>query len=183
MLGTEVPLFDIANHYQSGDKHDFLVRSTHLGQSLASYFTRSQATYVKVGTSLVNRLTGSNTEEAQDPDHLVVLMRGHGFTTAAASIEQAVYQAIHTQITAKVQKDALKMQSAFSSAHLEGKIDDSGNITKGSLKTAAKPHYLNAHEASDTSSTNQSSSERAWRLWEREVSISKLYVNELKKEE
>lgn len=180
-LGTEVPVFDAANHYQSGDKHDFLIRSTQLGQALASYFTKSQATYVKVGTSLVNRITGSHTEAPQNPDHPVVLMRGHGFTTAAASIEQAVYQAIYTPLAAKTQAVALTMQGAFSDALLQGKVDDSGNITKGSSKSAAKLQYLNDQEASDSSSMNESNGGRAWKLWEREVSVAKLYVNTLRK--
>lgn len=180
-LGTEVPVFDAANHYQSGDKHDFLIRSTHLGQALASYFTKSQATYVKVGTSLVNRITGSHTEAAQIPDYPVVLMRGHGFTTTAASIEQAVYQAIYTPKAAKAQAVALTMKGAFSDAQLQGKVDDSGNITKASSKSAAKLNYLNDQEASDSSSMNESVGGRAWKLWEREVSVSSLYVNTLKK--
>ena len=177
--GAEVPVFDITNHYQSGDKHDFLVRSTPLGQALAAHFTKSQATYVKVGTSLVNRITGSHSEAPQDPDHKVVLMRGHGFTTAASSIEQAVYQAIYTQVAAKAQAVALTMQNAYADARLEGKVDDSGNITKGSSRSAAQLHYLSAQELSDSASMNQTNSERAWMLWEREILASKLYVNEL----
>ena len=176
-----MPVFEIANHYQSGDKHDFLVRSTHLGQALASHFTKSQATYVKVGTSLVNRITGSHTEDPQDPDHAVVLMRGHGFTTAATSIEQAVYQAIYTQVAAKAQTVALMMQNAYSESKLEGKVDDSGNITKGTMKPANELHFLKAQEASDSSSMNTLNAERAWKLWERETSVSGLYINELQK--
>ena len=179
--GTEVPIFDIANHYQSGDKHDFLVRSTHLGQALASHFAKSQATYVKVGTSLVNRITGSHTEAPQDPDYPVVLMRGHGFTTAAASIEQAVYQAIYTQIAAKAQAEAIKMHNAYSDAQIEGKIDDSGSITKGTSKSSGKLHYLSAQDASDSAGMNQIAAHRAWKLWQREVSVSNLYINELAK--
>lgn len=107
-------------------------------------------------------------------------MRGHGFTTAASSIEQAVYQAIYTQVAAKAQAVALTMQNAYADARLEGKVDDSGNITKGSSKSAAQLHYLNTQELSDSASANQSNGERAWRLWEREVSVSRLYVNELR---
>ena len=108
-------------------------------------------------------------------------MRGHGFTTAASSIEQAVYQAIYTQVAAKAQAVALTMQNAYADARLEGKVDDSGNITTGRLKSAAQLHYLNTPELSDSASMNQSSAERAWRLWEREISVSRLYANELVK--
>ena len=96
-------------------------------------------------------------------------------------MEQAVYQAIYTQIAAKAQAVALTMQNAYADARLEGKVDDSGNITKGSSKSAAQLHYLNAQELSDAASMNQSNGERAWKLWEREISASKLYLNELMK--
>ena len=178
--GTEVPVYEIANHYQSGDQHDFLVRSAHLGQALASQFAKSQATYVAVGTSIVNRITGSHSEAPQDPDHPVVLMRDHGFATAATSIEKAVYQAIYTQIAAKAQASALNIQTAYSEAKIQGKVDDGGNITKGTVKPAVGLHYLTAQEASDTASTNAKVYNRAWKLWEREVSVSSLYINELR---
>ena len=151
----------------------------HLGQALASQFTKTQATYVKVGASIVNRITGTHTEAPQDPDHPVVLMRGHGFTTAAMSIEQAVYQAIYTQAAAKAQTVALIMQNACLDSKLEGKVDDSGNISKGIVKSATNLHHLNAHEAADsTSMIDTSFVGRAWKLWAMEVSTSHLYVND-----
>ena len=84
-------------------------------------------------------------------------------------------------MAAKAQTTALLMQNAYSSAKLEGKVDDSGNITKGSVKSAAELHYLKAQEVTDSSSMNTLNSERAWKLWEREVSVSNLYVNELRR--
>lgn len=106
-------------------------------------------------------------------------MRDHGFTTAATSIKKAVYQAIYTQIAAKVQAAALTMQNAYSGATVQGKVDDGGNITKGTVKPAVELQYLTAQEASDTSSMNAKVNDRAWKLWEREVSVSSLYINEL----
>lgn len=179
-IGTEVPVFDIAHHYRSGDSHDFLVRSKHLGEALAACFTRSQATYVKVGTSIVNRITGSYTGTSHDPDHNVVLMKGHGFTTAAPSIELAVYQAIYTPTAAKAQTTALITKNAYSAAKLDGKVDESGNIKQASIEPTGDLHYLSTQEAADAWAMNRSSSSRPWHLWEREVSISPLYINELR---
>lgn len=180
-IGTEVPVFDIAHHYQSGDSHDFLVRSKHLGEALAACFSRSQATYVKVGTSIVNRITGSQSGTPPDPDHNVVLMKGHGFTTAAPSIELAVYQAIYTPTAAKAQTTALLTKKAYFAATLDGIVNESGKIKQASIESTGGLHYLSAQEAADAWAMNRSSSNRPWQLWEREVSISPLYINELKK--
>ena len=106
-------------------------------------------------------------------------MRNHGFTTAATSIEYAVFQAIYTQVAAKAQSSALTMQNAYSGTKIQGKIDDGGNITKGTVKPAVELHYLTAQEASDAASMNAKVYDRGWRLWKREVSVSSLYVNEL----
>ena len=176
-----MPLFDIKQHYQSGDSHDFLVRNAHLGEAFAAHFTTSQATYMKVGTSIVNRITGSKTEAPSAPDHPVVLMQGHGFATVASSIEQAVYQAIFTQAAAKAQTTALTIQRAYSEAKLDGKVEDSGNIKQASIKHAQDVQYLNSQEAADSTKMNHQVAERAWKLWEREVSVSPLYVNDIKR--
>ena len=181
IAGTEVPVFDIGHHYRSGDKHDFLVRNAHLGEALASHFIKSQATYVKVGTSIVNRITGSHVEAPTEVDHNVVLMRGHGFTTAASSIEQAVYQAMYTRTAAKVQTTAMMTQSVYFEAGLDGKVDDSGNIKQARIKPARELHYLTSQEVTDASAMNQSVAQRSWQLWEREVSVSALYANEMRK--
>lgn len=180
-VGTEVPVYNIAHHYQSGDSHDFLLRSKNLGEALAGYFSKSQATYVKVGTSIVNRITGSHAEAPRDPDHNVVLMQGHGFATAARTIEQAVYQAIYTQAAAKAQTMALITKNAYSGAKLNGKVEESGSIKQASIDPIGELHYLDASETTDASAMNRSASSRAWQLWEREVSVSPLYINELKK--
>ena len=180
-VGTEVPVFDISHHYRAGDIQDYLVRNVHLGEALASSFTKSQAAYAKVGASIVNRITGSHTEDSDEPDQSVVLMRGHGFTTAASSIEHAVYQAIYTQTAAKVQTTALLTQNAHFGAKLDGKIDDSGNIRQASIKPGQKLHYLASHqELRDASAMNQWVVGRSWPLWEREISVLALYVNDVK---
>ena len=157
------------------------MRNVHLGEALASHFIKSQATYVKVGTSIVNRITGSHPEEPVEVDHNVVLMRGHGFTTAASSIEQAVYQAMYTHTAAKVQTTAMITQSIYLGAELNGKVDDSGTIKQARIKSAQELHYLNSQEVTDASAMNRSVAPRSWQLWEREVSVLALYVNEMRK--
>lgn len=110
-VSTEV--FDIGHNYRAGDIHDFLVQNVHPGQALASSKTESQATYVKVGTSFMDRMTGSHTEDPNRPDHSVVLMRGHGFAIVAPSTEQVIFQAIYTRIAAKVQTTASVTQRVY----------------------------------------------------------------------
>ena len=176
-----MPVFDITQHYQSGDSQDFLVQSIRLGEALAATFSRSQATYAKVGASIVNRLTGSHTEAPTDVDHNVVLMQNHGFSTAASSIEEAVYQAIFTQEAAKAQTTALTAGSAHFRAKMNGKVDESGNIKQASIESVEDVHYLNAKQATDSWSTMRMSIDRPWQLWTREVEVSPLYENKLRK--
>lgn len=41
-VGTEVPVWDIAKHYNRGDTHNLLVSNQTLGAALASAFTSTQ---------------------------------------------------------------------------------------------------------------------------------------------
>ena len=174
-------MFDIAHHYQSGDNQNFLVDSKRLGEALATSFIKSQATYVKVGTSIVNRLTGSHTEASTDVDHNVVLMKNHGFTTVASSVEKAVYQAIYSQAAAKAQTTALITRNAHFGDKIDGKVDEAGNIKQANIQPVEGIHYLDAKQAAETWSTLQLTVDRPWQLWEREVNVSRLYVNEFRK--
>ena len=110
-------MWDISSHYPSGSKHDFLVRNTTLGASLSAAFkpaTSAGFIYSKVRSALPSQIGGGSTEPANEPDHAVVLMQGHGFTTAAHGIEEAVYQAIYTKEAANI--TGLSMEF--------GKLDD-----------------------------------------------------------
>ncbi|KAK7177865.1 hypothetical protein PSPO01_16088 [Paraphaeosphaeria sporulosa] len=69
-LGTSTPVFDISQSYQSDDIQDMLVRNTRLGKDLADHFADSK-------------------EEMGKADHAVVLMRSHGMTVVAPSIEDS----------------------------------------------------------------------------------------------
>jgi ribulose-5-phosphate 4-epimerase/fuculose-1-phosphate aldolase len=68
----------------------------------------------------------------------VVLMRGHGSTAAGASIQQAVYRAIYTEMNARLQMQAAAL----------------GTIT-----------FLSAEEASKAEATLDGQLGRAWELW------------------
>ena len=72
-LGTEVPIYDITSLYKPEDSQSLLVNSQDFGSVLAEKFS---------------------------PDHNVVLMANHGFTTVGTSIRQAVrsYLTLKTEI-------------------------------------------------------------------------------------
>lgn len=104
-------------------------------------------------------------------------MRGHGFTTCAANIEQAVYQALYTKTNAEIQTSSLLLRTAFMSAnHVPAKErkDEKPIDTVG-------VHYLTAQEASDTRLMNERTASRPWSLWVKEVEDAGLYTNELSK--
>ncbi len=68
----------------------------------------------------------------------VVLMRGHGVTVVGATLRQAVFRAIYTELNARIQLLAMGI----------GKVE-----------------YLNAAEAAAATSVNDSQVGRAWDLW------------------
>jgi hypothetical protein len=187
--GTSVPVWDINSAYSSSDKqHDLLVKNTTHGNSLAASFkpaTSSGFIYSKMRSALPSQIAGVAPEASDDPDHTVVLMRGHGFTTCADSIEAVVFQAIYTREAARVQTTGLLTQNAYFGANLEGKVDvdNGGKIKSGAVKQDEKLKYLNDKEAAGTWQFNRDTMTRPWGLWVREVEIDPLYQNEVKKEE
>jgi HCOMODA/2-hydroxy-3-carboxy-muconic semialdehyde decarboxylase len=95
---------------EAGGNTDMLIRDRPLGAALAQ--------------SLGNRA--------------VVLMRGHGSTVVGASVEEAVFRAIYTEMNAKLQMQALAL---------------------------GEPVYLNEEEAAKSMRTNRGVLRRAWDLW------------------
>src|SRR2546421_11651007 len=93
MIGRDVPVFDIAPLYQSGDQQDMLVNNVRFGLALASTFSVSD-----IGSS---------------PEYNVVLMRRHGYTTHGKDIETAIYRAIYTKINALAQTNAIMLRQSF----------------------------------------------------------------------
>ncbi|KIX99338.1 uncharacterized protein Z520_04914 [Fonsecaea multimorphosa CBS 102226] len=145
-LGTSVPVWDIAEAQQADDISDLLVRNTRLGSSLASSFA---------GTARDDDTSGGGD---QLPHHVVALMRGHGFTVLAGSIQDCVMRAVYTQKNAMIQTTALVTRAA-------------SGFTGGSVS------YLSQKEAVDSKWSIRESAHRPWKLWLREVEASNLYTN------
>ena len=119
-----------------------LVRNTHLGAALAAAFSDS-----KDSTS-------------KSPDHAVVLMRGHGLTVIAPSIQECVLRAVYTQKNASIQTTALITRAA-----------------QYGTSQAPAVKYLNPAEAAASAEMTRWSAMRPWGLWIREVEAAGLYVN------
>lgn len=144
-LGSEVPVFDIADAYRAEDTRDMLVRNTHLGAALAAEFSDSKE--------------GGESESESELNYAVVLMRGHGFTVVAPSIEDCVLRAIYTQKNAVIQTTALTTRAGY----IGGKAD--------------QVRYLSEDEARAAEEMTRWSAMRPWKLWLREVESADLYVN------
>src|SRR5262249_37455936 len=79
--------------------------------------------------------------------HAVVLMRGHGCTVVASSLQIAVFRAIYTEFNAKAQSSAQQL---------------------------GPPIFLSPGEAAVTAAANEAQVDRAWQLWKAEAELSKL---------
>ncbi|KAH9213516.1 class II aldolase and Adducin N-terminal domain-containing protein [Leptodontidium sp. 2 PMI_412] len=140
-LGASTPVYDISALYNAGDKQDMLVRDTRLGKALADCFANSNS-------------------ESRSGDHAVVMMRGHGMTVIAPSIEDCVLRAIYTQQNASIQTTVLMTRSGY----------------RGSVPLP-EVRFLNDGEAADSAVMTQWSSGRPWKLWVREIEQAGLYIN------
>jgi hypothetical protein len=182
-IGKDVPVWDASKHYPSGSKHDFLVRDSTLGASLASTFkpaTSAGFIFSKVRSALPSQVGGSQGEQPLEPDHAVVLLQGHGFTTVARGIEEAVYQSIYTKEAAKTQTTALAIHNAHFGHNIEGKVDvqGGGSIKSAKAKIEGDLKYLSDRESADTWESLQGTVARPWSLWTREVEVNPLYKND-----
>ncbi|KAK1750074.1 Adducin-related protein 2 [Echria macrotheca] len=147
-LGNDVPIFDAGAVYSPGEQQDLLVRDSRLGTALASRFT----------------LAEDDRAPAAQPDHNVVLMRRHGYTTHGRDIETAVYRAIYTKVNASVQTNSMLLRSAMPSLGpaAQAKFDFeplTDEMCKGCLKM------------------NEGTQDKPWKLWAAEVEKSSLYIN------
>lgn len=111
-LGATVPVYEIRQH--AGETSDLLVRNQALGEALAQSL-------------------GANA---------VALMRGHGSVAVGVSIKQAVFRAIYTENSARLQLEATRL----------GEID-----------------FLTDGEAQATSDMNDQHLDRPWQMWVRKV--------------
>ena len=108
MGAAGVPVFDVRE--VSGPDNDLLIGSPALGRALAA----------RLGQGLV------------------VLIRGHGWVAAGASVRTAVLHAVYTEIDAKAETEALKL----------------GPVT-----------FLNEAEARNAMALNDRQADRPWAIW------------------
>lgn len=118
-LGTQVPVWDIAEAYDQNDIKDLLVRNIHLGKSLATSFS------------------DDNMPEYLHP---VVLMRGHGFTVLAESIPDCVMRAVYTQKNAMIQSTALTTRAADPTARGEFRYLDEEEVAAATKMAKVSGH-------------------------------------------
>jgi ribulose-5-phosphate 4-epimerase/fuculose-1-phosphate aldolase len=121
-----------------------LIRNTHLGNALASHF--------------------ANSESGRQPDYAVVLMRGHGLTVIAPTIQDCVLRAVYTQKNAGIQTASLLTHAAYFGSN-------------GGAASRAEIKYLSEDESKAATEMTRWSALRPWGLWLREVEAAGLYVN------
>jgi hypothetical protein len=153
--GEHVPVFDIAELYAEGEPQNMLVSNAKFGAGLATKFTKEQESSMPKNTS---------------PDHSVVLMKKHGFTTLGTDIPATVFRALYTQTNAVIQTNALLLQKAATPRNWPGAGQDFGGLVS-----------LSAKEARDCQKLGEGTQERPWGLWVREVEACPLYVNKMPK--
>jgi HCOMODA/2-hydroxy-3-carboxy-muconic semialdehyde decarboxylase len=112
MGAAGAPVFDVRE--VSGPDNDLLIGSPALGQALAA----------RMGLGLV------------------VLIRGHGWVAAGASVRTAVLHAVYTEIDARAETEALKL----------------GPVT-----------FLNEAEAKNAMALNDRQADRPWAIWRARV--------------
>lgn len=141
-----------------------LVSNHRFGASLAEHFTnRASGGSTSSGTGNSNS-NSSNNSHRNEPDHAVVLMRRHGFTTLGYDIPMAVYRAIYTAKNAAIQTQSILLRDAFASR-------------PGPVRFMNDPHPLTLEQAKGCAEANERVQGRAWKLWCREVERNALYVN------
>src|SRR5215813_1930707 len=111
-VGTETPIFEIRECV--GDGSDLLVRNRELGASLA---------------------------KALGPKS-VVLMRGHGVTVTASTLQEAVYRGVYVDVNARLQLEAIGLGAV---------------------------NYLTEEEGRTAAAANASQISRAWEMWKMKV--------------
>jgi HCOMODA/2-hydroxy-3-carboxy-muconic semialdehyde decarboxylase len=111
-IGAGAPIFEIRDF--AGDASNMLVDNSSLGEALA-------------------RTLATNT---------LVLMRGHGFAVVGRTLQEVVYNAMHTVLNARVQMDALRL----------------GRVT-----------YLTGGESAAVSNLHSGVYDAYWQIWARQT--------------
>jgi hypothetical protein len=154
--GDRVPVFDISKYYLPNDTQDLLVKNQRLGAAFAREFSSAPSNF----SSYPNSSLGF-------PAHNLLLMQSHGFTTCATDLKIVTYQGIYALTDAKVESEALQIQHAYTGRAARNGEDGNGLV------------YLTPKQVRDTWETMLGTISRPWGLWEREVRVNPLYVNEL----
>ncbi|KAK5084639.1 hypothetical protein LTR05_005717 [Lithohypha guttulata] len=147
-MGLNVPLWDITPLYNSTERQDMLVNNARFGSALAAAFSNSTSTSDNPSTL---------------PTYPLVLQRYHGFSTAATSLSNVVYQSIYATDNAVVETAQLEARRAV------------GGEALGSIEA------LSLNEVQ--TSTGLGADDYAFRAWEGfawEVQHLSDYVNELR---
>jgi ribulose-5-phosphate 4-epimerase/fuculose-1-phosphate aldolase len=113
---------------------------------------------VRLGASLAEAFGEPST--SGPPERNVVLMKHHGYTTHGKDIATACYRTIYTLINAGIQTNATLLQAAAKAG--------------GSVESATV-HGLSERHARDCQIMAETTQDKAWRLWSREVGASPLY--------
>lgn len=143
--GENAPVFDIADYYHPNDTQNMLVNSLHLGDALARTF--------------LTPAHNSSVTDVAEPDHTLVLQRGHGFTVLAANLPQAVCRAVYTAWNAEVDISTLTINRA--------------------LGAGRKVEHLTPRQAIDCLPFDDAGYSREWPVWAAQVDANPLYRNDL----
>jgi ribulose-5-phosphate 4-epimerase/fuculose-1-phosphate aldolase len=157
------------------------VTNQHLGASLAAGFNPS-TTLSKGVTAIKNYLTSSTPAAVSFPSCPTVLMRGHGMTLVGSSIEEVVYRSVFTCVNARVQMNALLLQSGYNLGHVAQRFGQGGGQNDGNPGPAKQEsvRLLSERECKDSWTTMEKTVERPWALWCKEVEEVGLYQNEVR---
>lgn len=165
VTGDRVPVFDITKYYRPNDTQTLIVNNQRLGAALAKEFS-SSATVASYSNS---SSSSPENKKSSYPAHNLVLMQSHGFISVATDLKVATFEGIYAVIDANIQSEALQIQHAYTGRAASA---SGGGMGDGVV-------YLTPRQVRDSTGIIQETVDRPWRLWEREVRVNPLYVNEL----
>ncbi|MFC7514597.1 class II aldolase/adducin family protein [Herbaspirillum sp. GCM10030257] len=116
-IGQDTPTFEIRD--VAGPASDLLIRDSMLGAELARCFEHNE----------------------------IVLMRGHGSTLVARTVQQAVFRAVYAELNARYQTAAMNL----------------GEVT-----------YLTAEESKACAQSHEAQVQRPWDLWKEQAAQKRL---------
>lgn len=149
-LGSSPPIFDIARYYDqlpASHPQNLLVNTRYLGDRLAEMLRKSPEKDLQMVDGWSDL-----------PEQKAVFQRGHGYTTWAESIQDAVWRAIHIRRDADIQTSAMTQRDS----------------------TDLEVIYLSEREARDCERTINRADRKQWLSWQAQAERCGIYRNELK---